>query len=266
MDATLFDSISKLLASRKNRRAAIGGGLGLAAAAAGGRALAQDATPPATPVEGAHPDAVETITELFTQAFEAGTWEPGDTADTYTLTLTGVAAQTIYFSDRPERFFGLTPMDQYIKTLNSEPTDPPNAALITQGGDEIETLLVELSNPQYDASASTLTYDATLLMDYQQGTLASAAIDQKDFDFPASFDQGGLFIDGWCVKHDIACYHKDTNVHVGDTVVGTCWDWKHAICDPCHHERRDCAEAFPDPCAQHPNGWWPCYGDDEGRA
>src|SRR5690606_12018846 len=127
--------------------------------------------------------------------------------------------------------------------LDSEPTDPPNAALVTQdpaSGDE-DILLVVLENPRYDAATSTLTYDATVLTDYQQGGLSSAAIQQQDFDFPASFGQGGLFIDGYCDERPtLTCRQPPSGDAVGQVTVGQCWDVAAFECMDCHSDVQDC--------------------------
>lgn len=258
MDANRFDTISKLFASRKTRRAALKGtGAGIAAAAVAplaGRVAAQDATPAAGGEETVHPNASSNVTELFTQAFEGGTWEQAGSDDTYTLTLTGTAAQTVYFADRPERFFGLMSMQDYIDTINAEPTDPPNAALITRDPDSgaEDILIIELANPQYNASSATLTYDATMLTDYQQEGLSSAAIRQQDYDFPASFGHGGLFIDGVCNGHDwVQCTVTNTGEVLPTVKVGECWDTGGWGCEQCHSNQHVCEDTY-----------WQCNGKD----
>src|SRR5690606_7035606 len=132
MNPTRFDTISKLFASRKTRRSAIAGGASLAAASVasvGGRAFAQDATPVALP-DDPHSSADEAKVSpdfLFVQPFDAGTWTPKDGEDdVYTLTRTGAAAHTVYFSDRPERIVGLAENQQFLDGLGFSPNNPPN--------------------------------------------------------------------------------------------------------------------------------------------
>jgi hypothetical protein len=252
MDTNRFDTISKLFASRRTRRAAVTGGIGLAATTALGRHVAaQDATPSVTDASP-HPNAgVPDTTYLFTQAFHSGTWEPKSGQDNvYTLTLNGAPAQTILFSDRPERVFGTWPMQAFLDQLGFTPDNPPNAALVTQSPDtgEEDVVIVELLNPQYDPDAGTLSYDASVLADYTELGLASAATKQQDYDFPASFEQGGLFIDGLCDSENITCYADNgTGAEVGTTTVGTCWKFPDS-CVLCHSGPSDCADAFPDQC------------------
>ena len=114
MDPIRFDRLSKRFATRHTRRQALATGVGLAAAGLFTTRLtsAQDATPAATPVfpSDPHPSADGVVTHpeyLFVQPFDGGTWAPKAGEDgTFVLTLTGAAAQTTYFSDRPERDTG----------------------------------------------------------------------------------------------------------------------------------------------------------------
>jgi len=119
MDTKRFDQITKLFAARRTRRAAISSTAGLAATAAIaprlGHVSAQEATPTGadevTISTEPHPGAgiPSKPTFLFVQPFEGGTWapKPGENG-VFSLTLTGMAAQTVYFSDRPDRIFGVT--------------------------------------------------------------------------------------------------------------------------------------------------------------
>jgi hypothetical protein len=227
MDTNRFDTISKIFASRRTRRSAVASGVGLAAAAIGGRALAQDATP--APVsEDPHPSADITTAKtefLFVQPFDAGTWTPKAGEDgTYTLTLTGAAANTVYFSDRPERIFGVTPNQQFLDGLGFTPANPPNAAVVAQreGGDDQEVLVIELLNPQYDADTQTLTYDAKVLADYGEHGLAHAALQQQDYELGETFGAGSLFIDD-CDPVDIECFTKSDGTVVGLYTQEMCW-------------------------------------------
>ena len=141
MDPTRFDRLSKRFATRRTRRQALVTGVGLAATglvARTHRSAAQDATPVATPAFPAdpHPSADHAATHpeyLFVQPFDGGTWAPKPGAEgVYLLTLTGVAANTTYFSDRPERDAGLAPTQQFLDGIGFAPENPPNAALVAQ--------------------------------------------------------------------------------------------------------------------------------------
>src|SRR5688572_22930191 len=107
MDQRKFDSIARGLGQRTSRRLVLGSSLlGLAGLTTTRDMQAQEATPEASVADA----AADTPEFLFAQTFTGGTWQPADEAGTYTLTLEGTAAQTVYFSDRPERIVGLAPM------------------------------------------------------------------------------------------------------------------------------------------------------------
>lgn len=156
MDSHGFDQLSNRLSGRFSRRTALrGGSAGFAAVALGalaGSAAAQEATPAtqeATPVAGAA-TSTKTI-YLFAQPFDSGTWSPNPgEPGTYLLTLKGDVGQTVYFSDRPERIFGLAPTQQFLDGLGFSPTNPPNAAIIAEAHGDEDQLIIELHDPVYD--------------------------------------------------------------------------------------------------------------------
>ena len=108
--------------SRGSRRSALKALAGSVAAASAfrlpglsGRVAAQEATPAATPVAtGSDPQF------LFVQLAGEGGWapKPGEPG-VYLLTLTGVGAQTLYFSDRPDRIYGTMATDQFLDRLSA---------------------------------------------------------------------------------------------------------------------------------------------------
>ena len=163
MDAQRFDRVTTAFASRFSRRNALkGSGLGLGVAALGAAglrhaAVAQDA--PATP--GGSPVAIDRTDHLglpegertyfmFVQTAQSGTWaEKAGEEGVYTLTLTGVPAQTVYFSDRPQRIVGTQSTTEFYDALGFTPENPPNAALVTQTDAGEDVLVIELFNPVY---------------------------------------------------------------------------------------------------------------------
>ncbi|MEJ8853126.1 hypothetical protein WKW79_01010 [Variovorax robiniae] len=156
--------------------------LGVAAAAllAGGSAMAQpQATQPAGPTDAAQSNVVPmpAANWLFVQT---GT---SFTSDGKTLTIKGVAPQTLMFSDRPERMTGDVLTSKFAEFWNQGKDDfqkdPPNATISTSIDDKTDLTVVELLNPR--VSGDTLTYDIKLL----EGTL------------PTSGKQISLFIDWW---------------------------------------------------------------------
>ena len=260
MDPTRFDRLSKRFSARHTRRQALATGVGLAATGllAGRHASAQDATPAATPAPypaDPHPSADYARTKseyLFVQPFDAGTWTPKAGADgSYTLTLTGAAAQTTYFSDRPERDTGLAPNQQFLDGLGFAPENPPNAAIVAQtGSGEEDALVVELLAPTYDSEAATLTYEAKVLRDYGGRGLANLAQQQTDYELPESFAAGSLFIDDCPNSLLDGCYTQYPNngsyVFYGEVSSGNCWNSKTWLCEPCGSYSSLCNQTYPD--------------------
>jgi hypothetical protein len=244
MDPARFDRLSKLLATRRSRRQALAtGGAGLAATGllAGIRpATAQDATPapfPSDPHPGA--DTAGTHPEyLFVQTFDAGSWEAkAGEEGTFVLTLTGAAANTTYFSDRPERITGLAPTQPFLDGLGFTSENPPNAAIVaqTESGEQ-DVLVVQLFNPVYDATAATLVYDARVLANYGERGLAHLAQQQRDYELAASFGEGSLFIDDCADSTDNCILGCD---NVGQITGGNCWTIQNG-CNPCGSYSTQC--------------------------
>lgn len=134
---------------------------------------------------------------LFVQAFSSGTWQPSDEQDgVFLLTLNGVGAETIYFTDRPVHQVGLVPTGEFLDAFGFTPDDPPNAALAvrTETGD-LEIMVIELLHPTYDKASGTMTYESVLLEEYDEAALAGLAERASGTMLPASFGSGQLFID-----------------------------------------------------------------------
>ena len=265
MDQRKFDSIARGLGQRTSRRLVLGSSLlGLAGLTTTRDMQAQEATSEASAADA----AADTPEFLFAQTFTAGTWQPADEASLYTLTLEGTAAQTVYFSDRPERIVGLAPMQTFLDGLGFTPANPPNAALVAQRADADghEILVIELFDPVYDAETSTLTYTARVLEDYGAPGLASLAAQQTDHELPESFADGSLFIDD-CPDGTATCYQivNNENVVVGPlTNVGCCYQAQPGMCEPCSDNDQSsyygklCHEAWPDQCT-FGLGEWGCF-------
>lgn len=260
MNPNRFDHLSRMFARQVNRRLLIASGLGLAGSAAAARASAQDGTPEATPVvdpNDPHPSADDSLagTEfLFVQPFDSGNWESKDGEDgQFVLTLSGVDAHTIYFSDRPERITGLAPTQQFLDGLGFTPADPPNAALVANqdGEGSQDVLLIELYNPVYDSDAGTLTYDAKFMSDYGEPGLAHLAQQQQDFEFAQQFSDGSLFIDD-CGGSHADCVAASNGTYIGGISIGCCYNWNLVQCASCYSSTGGyavaCEKAYPDAC------------------
>ena len=98
-----------------------------------------------------------------------------------TLTLQGLAPTTIIFSDRPERITGHIPAQEFVDSWgdgdDSFADDPPNAVLSIFSADEINDVVVVLSEP--------------VLAENQ----ISYTVDILDGEMPASGAANSLFID-----------------------------------------------------------------------
>ncbi len=83
------------------------------------------------------------------------------------ITLHDVPAQTIFFTDRPNRVVGNVSTDKFVAkwTTDKEPggfaVNPPNAALTVFQPDGVKTAIVELTNPRLDGK--NLSYNVKVL-------------------------------------------------------------------------------------------------------
>jgi len=244
MDAHRFDRMTKAVAAKVSRRdtlRATGAGLAAAAlSAVGGRAsAAQEATPATTEQD---------IPLLYVQVAQGGTWAPKEgEAGVYTLTLTGAAAQTVYFSDRPERVVGVLPMQDFLATLGFTPENPPNAALVAQTNQGEDVLVIELLSPVYDEAAGTLTYDARVLENYREEGLRFLADRQDDPTMPEQFGAASLFVDGPSCPDGYVYCNRD-NRRVGQLTSGLCYT--PIRCEVCNKDGAywagQCNANFPD--------------------
>lgn len=188
-----FDTLTRAFTRRTSRRSTIGiGGAGIAGAALGGfrfrSAQAQQATP--TPA----PD----ISFLMVQTAGATTLAPVSGA-AHTLTLTGISAQTLYFSDRPALLTGTIPTAAFIQAWpEAFASSPPNATLIAHraAGDDVDVaVVVTISDPVFDEAAGTLTYQAEILGADQIANRTFRDAPLTKVDAPQEFAEAHLFID-----------------------------------------------------------------------
>lgn len=250
-----IELVSRMLAEHRTRRSALRGVGLLSAGAVMGQPIFASAqgTPEASPeiVSDPHPSADEEQAGeyLFLQPFDSGTWTPDPSGDgLFTMVLSDVPGNTVYFSDRPERDFGFAPMQPFLEGLGFTPANPPNAALVAtipETGEQ-EILVVELLAPAYDADAGTLTYQARVLADYGGTGLSNVASQQTDYLLPEQFGEGGLFIDD-CPDNQYDCYGLNGD-YVGWVNVGMCSH--RGVCGHCHSPEGYCADAFPDACLE----------------
>lgn len=273
MDPTQFDRVTKFFALRKTRRRALTGGAAGLAALGGVSHLrgsnAQDATPEAA--SSASGEESVKPEYLFVQTFTEGTWaaKAGEKGPV-TVTLSGVTAQTVFFSDRPERQVGIAQTQIFLDGLGFTPDNPPNAAIVAElDGGEQDVLVLELLDPVYDADASTLTYDANVLENFSDTSFSSLALVSDDQAIPASFGAGSLFIDD-CSDGSGTCYYNDDNGNAvvvgGISNIGCCWGGaENPQCGLCNDDGTSayygqlCNESYPDLCTYTNNGVGPAY-------
>ena len=190
--------------TRLSRRHAL---VAAALASFGGAAL----TERGVAAQDASPEASEEATFLFVQSgFTSGILDQAtEGVQSWMLTLQGAPAQTVFFSDRPARIAGAFSTEQFLETLDFSADDPPNAALVVQSDAGSDVIVLELTDPVYDAAAGTLTYITTILEVDQ--------LDQSGYGFvtdplgpdnyPAEFGPASLFIDSLlgCSPWDPRC-------------------------------------------------------------
>jgi hypothetical protein len=95
------------------------------------------------------------------------------------LTLSGVGGTTLLFSDRPDRVAAHVPTTEFVDGWgdgdDSFAADPPNAVLSSFDGDEVNDVVVVLSEPQLDGS------DLSYAVSITDGELASKSAESSLF-------------------------------------------------------------------------------------
>jgi hypothetical protein len=124
----------------------------------------------------------------------AGTFR--EVADGYRLVLTGVVPRATWFSDRPAREVGSFTIEEVAKEFFAG-SDAPNAAFeIVDGRGAGDIIVIEISNPRYQARRSRLVLDARVLT---KEDVTSAAlqhhVQRSTSDVPARFGPATLYID-----------------------------------------------------------------------
>lgn len=106
----------------------------------------------------------------------------------YALQLNELADKAILFSDRPNRMVVTQSVLNFIGNWtrgdDNFQIDPPNAALVLTGNNEVDVFEIELFNPQYDNNERTIRYDFSLLGN-----------DTSSNDLPANLGESVLIID-----------------------------------------------------------------------
>jgi hypothetical protein len=262
MDSNRISQLTTLLTSRVTRRRLVGGGIGAASLGltpAAAPVAAQDASPVASQEDGTAKTPF-----LFVQLFDEGTWFPHpDEEGVYVLMLRGAAAQTLYFSDRPDRIVGTLDTVQFLEGLGFTPSNPPNAALVvrTQEGTR-DVLVIELFDPVYaedinDPGSVNVSYSARVLDAYGGDGLAPWAAEQEDFAIAERFEDVSLFIDdcpdlmtcqAWVATNEIDGRWVTYGPIPGGPY-GRCFSLWQLACVPCNstsdYYDNLCNEAYP---------------------
>lgn len=267
MDGLRIDAIREAFGEmRTHRRSLLKAGVAGMVAASGARAaVGQEATPEIG-------DASDDAEFLFVQSFLNGELTPlsPDAATPssvepypgatpvvvappdYLLTLRDGLGQTLFFSDRPDRIVGTVPTEGFIEGLGFSPINPPNAALVADlgNGDE-EVLIVELTNPQYDQELRTLTYDVTLLEEFDRIDMQFETDPHGGEPGAQTYGASHLFIDD-CPDAAFLCTTPEAwigCVTAGVLNEGTCWQgFPSFTCVACRDYAPICNEMYPDFC------------------
>jgi hypothetical protein len=143
---------------------------------------------------GAGTDATDTPQRLA--VVNAGGGTLSKSGEDYRLTLTQVAPRAIWFSDRPARDVGSYAIGE-LEDVFFVDEEAPNAALeVFSGRAAGDVVVVEVSNPRYQAQARRLVLDARVLGRGEiLGTALEGHADRATDDLPARFGPAALFID-----------------------------------------------------------------------
>jgi hypothetical protein len=209
VDTHRFDNLSRTAARHANRRSALAGALGIGATVLSRFTPAARAQQ-ATPVADGTPSATDTVTVLYVQSFSTGTFVPRADGDGYTLTLEDGTGQVVYFSDRPDRVVGTLTDAQFVDGRAFDPSDPPNAAIVTKLDAGEDILVVELTDPAHDEASGSVSYTVRVLDGQpESAALASLAARQEDATLDESLGPITLFIDQLaCTPDDTRCTHN----------------------------------------------------------
>jgi hypothetical protein len=202
-----MESTGNVLTSDLTRRKVLAGAAVSAvtgAMLARSRAMAHDEGTPS-------PMAGDDTAYLFVQSgFESGILDQAtEGIQSWMLTLQGAPAQTVFFSDRPERIAGAVATERFLELLDFSPEDPPNAALVVETDAGTDVIILELTDPVYDAAAGTLTY-ITKILDADQLEKSGYGFEVDPLgpdNYPAEFGAASLFIDSLlgCSPWDPRC-------------------------------------------------------------
>ena len=131
----------------------------------------------------------EKIVFLYALEGQSGTLKAGSDG-TFTLTINDVSPYIVYFSDRPAMIAGSTPLEKFIKDFRWDEKKPASTAVVLRTGDEkADTLIVQISKPEYSAAKKSLSCTVKPFKNYD-GTQLKFYVERGDPSLPQAFDGG----------------------------------------------------------------------------
>lgn len=183
---------------------------------------------------------------MFLQSAERGRLErTGD--DKWKLTLFGVAPDTYYFANKPQRIAGTSDTSRFLRGFGFEETDPPNAAIVFKTPARESSLIAEVTRPSYNPKTKSLSYVLRPLSKDKAPEQFAYWNTEKSSPLPNRFGKTDVIL-GSCSDTKFTC--QDANLNTCGTIkVGRCWKWKSFTCRLCQaNHASDCNNAFPSCC------------------
>jgi hypothetical protein len=159
---------------------------------------------------------------LYVQtATSGGTLTPTGQPDRFRLTLTGVAARTIYFSNIGGSRAGTIPTAAFVDEFPLLFDGDPNSALSMRlPGNQEATVILALLSGRHDPGARTLIYEVRVLEGSDSPGLAGFSGTGKPAAVPNRFDEAHLFIDDGGVT--CACCGPTGPEFLGEPLCSSC--------------------------------------------
>lgn len=127
------------------------------------------------------------------------------------LTIQGVDAELIYFSDRPDRIAGEVAISDWLRDFPFGPVAPNAAVVIENGAPEQNVIIVSLSKPRYDASTASIQFQVEIIPASRSGDLLDFNYDADEI-LPEYFGKVVIFIDDESVERCAMAVAYDTAI------------------------------------------------------
>jgi hypothetical protein len=164
--------------------------------------------------------ATDKVSLLFALTSDGGGFEPG-TGGEYTLTLTGVDPHMIVFADRPRRDAAVLDTGTFVDAWDGSFADAAPNAVLVEHEPGVDSLVLVLQDPVYDAAAATLRYTVTVTSDERIPDRVKALVDTTADQVPKTFADASLFIDSTAVNDQITDAVTAVNNQITDDVTQT---------------------------------------------